>query len=196
MICIIHTNLLGCTTTKCLGKTSLCLQKHALLNTTSYHSIHLALTSQRRCNVTLTFNLAYQPVGLEGKRKPELYTLSSMTVPLWRDSLNSVVGTTHGSVQNHLPPAEPPQIIDKTTGNERYRFCCRMLRIWSICLLEKHVITNATFMYQKSCLPHCSLSPRSWRHRYRWLLPQNIIHSWTHFWTSKVVYLDGFDSSN
>ena len=38
-----------------------------------YHSIHLALTSRRRCSVTSTFNLAYRPVGLEEKRKPELY---------------------------------------------------------------------------------------------------------------------------
>ena len=37
------------------------------------------------------------------------FTWPSTTVPLWRDSLTSVVGTTHGSFQNHLPPAEPPE---------------------------------------------------------------------------------------
>ena len=35
--------------------------------------LHLALTSRRQCNVTSTFNLTYQPVGLEGKQKLELY---------------------------------------------------------------------------------------------------------------------------
>ena len=122
--CIIHTNLLGCATTRRRGKTSLCLQEHTLLNTTPYHSIHLVLTSQRWCNVTSTFNLAYWSVGLEEKRKPELYMVfhdSSFveTVLLLSFGLHTVLfRTTYHQLSF--------QKLDKTAGNKQYLFCCRM----------------------------------------------------------------------
>ena len=69
--------------------------------TAPYHSMPFAMTSRKWCNIMSTFNLAYCPVVLEGKRKPELFMV-------FHDSpFVLVVGTTHDSFQSHLPPTEP-----------------------------------------------------------------------------------------